>query len=267
MSDSTLSALPRKAVKKKPERAGKCPLFAHASGQWVKEIDGKLRYFEVLEDFNPALDACIVFVNGWDDQDSDPNTLRQMCNDFLAAKTTKVDIVKMKQLTWEEQRAAFSRANASACLLGAPRLLSPSISDGFAINYIVTMSRIQMRNKWLKTQDGIPAKLSVLVQLVFKLVERLEFLESSDPFLHHPWIATTVFGHPVRFQNGSARIFRDFWWLSVADYCFFRGRTKFKILFISKSPDSAINPSAIDPFGPSNVDRSSDHVNVATAFV
>ena len=97
MPDSTLSAKPRKAIKQKPNRPNNCPLFAHASGQWAKKIDGKIRYFGVWADLPAAMDDYHAFLNGWENQDPAAYTIRKMCNDFLHAKKESI-----KGRTWDE---------------------------------------------------------------------------------------------------------------------------------------------------------------------
>ena len=97
MPDSTLSAKPRKAIKQKPNRPNNCPLFAHASGQWAKKIDGKIRYFGVWADLPAPMDDYQAFLNGWEDQDPAAYTIRKMCNDFLHAKKESI-----KGRTWDE---------------------------------------------------------------------------------------------------------------------------------------------------------------------
>ena len=97
MPDSTLSAKPRKAIKQKPNRPNNCLLFAHASGQWAKKIDGKIRYFGVWADLPAAMDDYHAFLNGWENQDPAAYTIQKMCNDFLHAKKESI-----KGRTWDE---------------------------------------------------------------------------------------------------------------------------------------------------------------------
>src|SRR5262249_27773211 len=57
---STAEPVPRKPSKPSPD----FPLFPHATGQWAKKIEGKMRYFGRWENPEEALKAYVDFVDG-----------------------------------------------------------------------------------------------------------------------------------------------------------------------------------------------------------
>jgi integrase len=85
------------------------PLFAHACGQWVKKIKGKLYYFGVWADPEAALQ---LYVDQKDDlyagrvpratQQAEGLALRDLLNRFLSAKQALVDAGELAPRTWKE---------------------------------------------------------------------------------------------------------------------------------------------------------------------
>jgi integrase len=81
------------------------PLFAHATGRWAKKIRGKLAYFGPWRDPMGALER---FKDQQDDlyawriprAHRDGLTVRDIVNQFLAAKEAQVDVGEITRRTW-----------------------------------------------------------------------------------------------------------------------------------------------------------------------
>ncbi|MEL6107613.1 MAG: hypothetical protein AAFU85_16355 [Planctomycetota bacterium] len=87
------------------------PLSAHANGQWVKKIYGKLYYFGPWDDPLGAEDEYnrqMPVICG-QEESSDTLTITELCNEFLLAKKHMVDRGALKQRTWDEYKAAADR--------------------------------------------------------------------------------------------------------------------------------------------------------------
>ena len=103
MSNSTT----RKAKSKPDKPYDGFPLFPHASGQWAKKIKGKLFYFGVWGDPGAALERLNreypYLLEGREPPCVDVSggcTLKQLCNEFLRSKSSKMDAGELSPRTF-----------------------------------------------------------------------------------------------------------------------------------------------------------------------
>lgn len=89
------------------------PLFAHASGQWAKKIDGSTRYFGAWSDPDGALQRYLNERTAWETGQTpafvDGVTVKQLCDLFLENREEKVQAGEMRQLTWDDYKAECER--------------------------------------------------------------------------------------------------------------------------------------------------------------
>src|SRR6476659_9089707 len=87
------------------------PLFPHATGRWAKKIRGKLPYFGKWDDPDAALTKYLeqkdaLHAGRKSREATDGTTIKDLCNQFLAAKLALVQSGELANRTWEDYKAA-----------------------------------------------------------------------------------------------------------------------------------------------------------------
>lgn len=112
------------------------PLYPHATGRWAKKVKGQLHYFGKCAD-DPKGDAAIEeWLRVKDDllagrtprAKSDGFTIRDLCNEFLSAKLTKLNSGEISHLTFKDYQQTTDRIVAQ---FGKTRLVSDLAADDF----------------------------------------------------------------------------------------------------------------------------------------
>jgi hypothetical protein len=92
------------------------PLFQHATGQWAKEVNGKLHYFgnykdRVLAEWVRVKDALLAGRPRPAETTADSTliTVRELCNLFLDHKDGRVEISKLKRRSWADYQVECAR--------------------------------------------------------------------------------------------------------------------------------------------------------------
>jgi hypothetical protein len=132
------------------------PLFPHAAGVWAKKIRGRMHYFGPWADPNAALASYLAQkddLHAGRKPRPDPEALKvkDVVNDFLAAKKALVEAEELTQRTWDDYKEALELLVVQA---GKGRLVSDLGPDDFAA----------LRNKAAKRWG--PHRLKKLVQAV-----------------------------------------------------------------------------------------------------
>src|SRR3981081_1315836 len=97
MEGAPIPQIPRKPADDKPDKPyADFPLFPHATGRWAKKIKGKTCYFGAWADPDGALAKYLVEKGalhaGRKGREAPGGaTLKDLCNQFLAAKQSLVD--------------------------------------------------------------------------------------------------------------------------------------------------------------------------------
>lgn len=132
------------------------PLFAHASGSWVKKIDGKLHYFGGWGDPDGALQRYHDYRNGGTAQSSIGETVANLVNHFLAHKEQMVE-------SGELAARSFQRYHSTCALLvesfGKDRRVEGLAADDFQ------RLRVKMTGRWGPVAVGNEIQM---VRTIFK---------------------------------------------------------------------------------------------------
>jgi integrase len=123
-------ARPNKPAKPNPA----FPLYAHAAGYWAKKIRGKVHYFGPWADPDGALDKYNrekedLHAGRKPRSDPDGLTVKDLANQFLAAKRSLVDSGELKQRSWDDYKAAVELVGNA---FGPRRLVADIGPDDFA---------------------------------------------------------------------------------------------------------------------------------------
>ena len=157
----TQTATPKKPAKRKTTKKPypDFPLRLHATGQWIKKIRQKTHYFGTDPDA-----ALLKYLEQRDDLQAgrtprvqgDGLTVRDLCNQFLTQKKSRVDSGELSPLTFGDYFAACERLCTA---FGKTRLVSDLAADDFE----------RLRSSFAKTRAlvGI-GNLVRLTRIVFK---------------------------------------------------------------------------------------------------
>jgi integrase len=130
--NSTRSPASSKPAKPYPD----FPLFPHATGRWAKKIRGRLVYFGPWADPDAALtlylsqkDALHAGLKVREAAASAGTSLKDLCNQFLAAKLAAVESGELTNHSWRDYKAACDLIVAQ---FGKGRLVSDLDPEDFA---------------------------------------------------------------------------------------------------------------------------------------
>jgi hypothetical protein len=126
------------------------PLTAHPAGYWCKKIRGKIYYFGSWDDPDGALkkyqeQAEALHVGRKPREDNGALTVKELCNEFLAAKAASRDAGKLTPRSWQDYKAA---GVVLVTHFGKGRLVADLGPEDFAER------RRQMATRWGPTTLG-----------------------------------------------------------------------------------------------------------------
>src|SRR4051812_17062408 len=103
-TDSTTRVAPGKSPKPSKPYPD-FPLFPHATGRWAKKIRGKLYYFGRCADPDEALAKYLaekdaLHAGRKPREETEGTTVKDLCNQFLAAKLALVTSAELTQRSW-----------------------------------------------------------------------------------------------------------------------------------------------------------------------
>jgi integrase len=135
MTDDYLTPPPAQVKAPRPPKPyPDFPLQAHATGYWAKRIRGKMYYFGKWDDWQGALDKYLeqkddLFAGRNPKPDNEGATVKDLVNDFLRQKQTRVDVGQLSSRTWDDYKVACDQVVKN---FGKRRLLSDIGPEDFA---------------------------------------------------------------------------------------------------------------------------------------
>lgn len=121
----------RTSIQKPKKPYADFPLFAHASGQWAKKINGRVHYFGTWDDWQAAVDRYLDqrdFLYNGRTPPAQATTLADVLNQFLSDKMRSLDDGDIAQRTYNEYEAVCDQIAA----LGKRRPLDTLAYEDFS---------------------------------------------------------------------------------------------------------------------------------------
>jgi integrase len=151
------------------------PLFPHATGRWAKKIRGKLHYFSPWSDPDAALAKYLeqkdaLHAGKKPRADPDALTVKELCNQFLAAKEARVHAGELSPRTWAQYKETCGLVVKE---FGKQRLVSDLGPDDFA-----TLRR-RVARRWESATVG---NFVTRVRVVFKYATDMDLIDRPIRF-------------------------------------------------------------------------------------
>lgn len=173
------------------------PLTAHPCGQWVKKINGKLRFFGVWDDPEGALSNYRsqrdALEGGGIATDPERITVRLLTNLFLESKEQLVDQGDMARQTWTDYKAAGSRmvaffgpARSVASLAGKDferfRKSFPASWSSVRVNNEIARVSAILNYAWKESLVSRPIQVGTVFRRVSSKKIRIERAAQDERF-------------------------------------------------------------------------------------